>query len=382
MSIRVIKVYARYILLLVIAIFLSSTILLYFDSQASRSLITERVRISSWAIFQAQLEAVKLSSLLARCEDGGECDKQQLLVRVELLASRIDILATSDEAAILPYIPYYRAQLIAVFDGLVRYIHDIEAPYGSLSQLTGKELALNFTSTMTALHHILQDLLRDATIYNNSIETREEALRINSPTVPFILLAVSGIILIIMLFQQLRSREAAIARIESITYDVTTLVNSLPLPVCVASKDGQIVFLNEVGRDIFGTSATQLGSSLDRFLCDQDAPKVEGSVSLSDVGGTSRTFRYFRTALQWSGEAQFAYVFQDTRLESDAKLSAMALGKMLLLGELGSSIVHELSQPLMTISATTSNLEMMLIGCDLDEGVYAKIKRVREQVDL
>jgi len=381
MSIRTIEIYARHLLLLLVAVLSSSTILLYFNSEASRSLITERIRISSWTIFQAQIEAVKLSSLLTRCDEGGKCDKKQLTQRLEILASRIDILANSDEAAILPYIPTYRPRLIAILDDLVADIYHFDELNSPLDKITGRELASSFTEQMHEIDHLLQELLRDAAIYNNSIETREEALRINSPTVPFIFLALSGIGLVLLLVYQLRSREAVIERIESMTHDVTTLVNRLPLPVCVASENGQIAFLNEVGRDMFGTFATSVGSSLDRFLCGQDAPKAAGSVSLVVAEGTPRNFRYSRTALQWSGEDRFAYVFQDTRLESDEKLSAMALGKMLLLGELSSSIVHELSQPLMTISATTSNLEMLLVGRDLDEVVYSKIKRIREQVD-
>lgn len=369
---------------LVLTLF-SSTIVLYVNSDVYRLHLSKTVRVSSWTIFQTQLEFVKLSGLLASCRSGGSCSGSELLVRAEILASRLDVLANSDEAAIVPYIDSYRADLNAALQRLI-------AVFGRHDQLVGgaadgpvRALADALHAELVKLQHLLQDMLRDSTIYNESIEQRENALRLSSPTIPFIMLGLSGLALVVMLFTQLKDRERTLRQVASLRAeelrqqeDTAALIDGLPTPVCVLDNADQIVFLNAAAKAAFNSVLDELGSKLAHLDADAQTTRV---ISLPVGEGQSRTYRCRLTRLTWSGRNASVFVLQDTAVEGNAQLAAMGIGKMVLLGELSSAIVHELNQPLTTITVAVRNLGAALKDLPPEAPAWSKLERIQGQVE-
>ncbi len=288
--------------------FLSSTIVLYLNTEANRDLLTQSVRVSNWTAYQAQIEFAKLSGLLASCGSGGSCDADEVLLRAEIVASRLDVLANSEEASIVPYMDTHRAELNDVYDRMtaffVQYDHNSIDKYDDIA----RQLARAIGTESVYLGELLQHILKDATLYNNSMDLREDALRLNSPTIPFLLLALSGTAFIILLLYQLKVRERALKRIEELRraeqrqqQDTTALVDSLPVPVCVVDGRGQIVFLNVAGGQAFGSAAAAPTSSLAAFVSSVPTGDEQRTISLPGSDGLSRSFRYWRTTVMWSG---------------------------------------------------------------------------------
>jgi len=368
--------------------FLSSTIVLYLNTEANRDLLTQSVRVSNWTAYQAQIEFAKLSGLLASCGSGGSCDADEVLLRAEIVASRLDVLANSEEASIVPYMDTHRAELNDVYDRMtaffVQYDHNSIDKYDDIA----RQLARAIATESIDLGELLQHILKDATLYNNSMDLREDALRLNSPTIPFLLLALSGTAFIILLLYQLKVRERALKRIEELRraeqrqqQDTTALVDSLPVPVCVVDGRGQIVFLNVAGGQAFGSAAAAPTSSLAAFVSSVPTGDEQRTISLPGSDGLSRSFRYWRTTVMWSGYPASVYVLQDTMHQSNDHLKAMDVGKLLLLGELSSAIVHEMSQPLMTIRLAASNAKLLLPDLADNAAAHRKLGLIQEQID-
>ena len=368
--------------------FFSSTIVLYFNTEANRDLLTQSVRVSNWSAYQAQIEFAKLSGLLASCGSGGRCDADDVLLRAEIVASRLDVLANSEEASIVPYIHTHHANLSDVYDRLSDFFVQYNQGQSDDSDTGARKLAIILSTESANLGELLQHILSDATQYNNSMDSREEALRLTSPTIPFLLLVLSGTAFIIILLYQLKARERALKRIEELRrgeqrqqQDTTALVDSLPVPVCVVDGHGQIVFLNVAGMQAFGSAATAPTSRLAAFVSAVPMGDEQRTISLPDGDGLSRSFRYWRTTVMWSGYPASVYVLQDTMLQSNDHLQAMGVSKLLLLGELSSAIVHEMSQPLMTIRLAASNAKLLLPDLTNNVRVHGKLGVIQEQID-
>jgi len=152
--------------------FFVSTVWLLGQSLEQRRELARSIRASGWVSYQAQIEFVKFAAALEICEQAAvDCDAAPIGLRAALLASRLDILSDSEEGDQIPTIADYRDRLRSAFNELAALSDRLQV--GRLDRAEARELQ----ATHDALGKMLQQLLRDAVLYNSAIEARQALLR-------------------------------------------------------------------------------------------------------------------------------------------------------------------------------------------------------------
>ena len=236
--------------------------------------------------------------------------------------------------------------------------------------------------------HFLQDIMRDAQLYNHRIERRETVSLLN-PAAAFSVLGASGLALMVLLAREARARGAALRRLQALRHheqrlrsDLIKLMETLPLPVVVVADGRALTYGNKAADAIFGGEQNRNRDALFALL--QGGGGNDGAsvrVALNVGSNQSTTFRCLVTVTDWGAGSAAICVLQDTSFDGDAHLRSLSVGKMAVLGELSFAVAHEINQPLSTIKAAVSNVKILLSrGCDEGQ-IKSKIDRIDEQVD-
>ena len=355
---------ARWRLLLILGLmvlglgFFVSTLWLFGQSFDQRRELARSIRASGWVSYQAQIEFVKFDSALEICEQAAvACDAAPIGLRAALLASRLNILSDSEEGNQIPTIADYRDRLRVKFDELAALSDDLQ--HGTLDSAEAKELRVAHEK----LGAMLQQLLRDAVLYNSTIEARQALLR-TEPTWAFLLLVATGLGLIGLLALELRQRTRLLRTVQELhqaeqlrQQEMVELFEALPLPVIVIGNDGRANFANLATERFLTEAGTTMPALLEGLPVSpgpnpatqaQEVPFVtaEGAVRFLSIA--------LATAL-WRGAPATILVISDDTKTRDNELRALAAGKLAVLGELAAGIAHELNQPLAVIRAAAGN---------------------------
>lgn len=338
--------------------FFVSTLWLFGQSLDQRRELGRSIRASGWVSYQAMIEFTKFDAALEVCEQAAlSCDAAPVGLQAALLASRLKVLSDSDEGNQIPTIADYRDRLRATFEALAQLSDRLKG--GSLHRLEAAELRAG----QSGLGDMLQQVLRDAALYNSDIEAREALLRAE-PTWAFLLLVATGLGLIGLLTYELRQRTRLLNTVQDLHQaellrqdEMVELFEALPLPVIVVDSTGQASFANRAAQHFVEEAGTQMQALLEGLL----VPHGEAlageprEVPFVTASGSVRFLSLAAAAVLWQGVPATVLVVSDDTESRDNELRALAVGKLAVLGELASGIAHELNQPLAVIRAAAGN---------------------------
>ncbi|MBK8084934.1 MAG: hypothetical protein IPK28_14545 [Devosia sp.] len=213
-------------------------------------------------------------------------------------------------------------------------------------------------------------------------------------SLPFILLVVSGVGLMAVLARELQLRSVLLRQIgmlreteQELQSSTVDLLEALPVPVLVSGSDGSVRYANYAAKDLAASPHGDIdtdalvatvrqhigvlgpGQSVTRRF-----PVGNGNGSLRDLSVRANCIWLF------GGSAQ-VYVLSDTTLLRDTELRAMNAGKLAILGELSSSIAHELNQPLAVIKAAAANGRNLALALPDGARLVDKLARIDAQVE-
>lgn len=376
-----------------IALFVA-TGMLYVSQNKQRALMTATIRSSGWVAYQAELEFVKTQaqfSIAATAPTTAALDS--LVLRLEILRSRLPVLYDSDEGRIL--------RDIVDAEGLIR---PFEPQLDAVIDAVGT-LSLSDPDATTRLHALserlqplgktLQTILKESVAYNEEIFRRERALEQAPGIVPLILLFLSGATLaVILLLQGRRDRvqlaqimqgRAALAAMEE---NLRAVIEATPAcMVVVDPRDDSVSFMN--GSAAALVSAARDDPAWPRFV---RAAREAAAQSFGDRWGTL-SMAYARSSgdvvslrgsfcrVLWEHRPQHLLVLADTTQVRNAELQVMQAAKLATLGEMATALAHELNQPLAVIKMAVANARRHLVGLEGGEPVAAKLDRISAQVD-
>lgn len=365
-----------------------STAWIYVNNDTQRTEMYRSVRVSSWAAYQSQLEYVALEHEVNECLEPGTCDGKQLLLQAQIFASRVDVLANSREYDGLDYLATARPRLLTIYQQLAAIFDKFPDDFDATDPNQTEGLALGVRATLDEVRPILQQLLKDTTLFNGAIERRETALHDTSPTVPFLLLTISGLALIILMMHEIRHRGRLLRELDAMQHqervrhqNVIRLLDTLPAPVYVIGANGQLAYENAAAIDVLGDG---MGGNTTVLAAESWQARAEEvttrRLSLFTADGRPHSFKCHLMQIGWSDETATVWVLNDAPVDGNAQLLTLAGGKMAILGELSSAIAHELNQPLTTIKTAAGNAQILLNRSEPTERVLGKLVRIDEQV--
>lgn len=365
-----------------------STAWIYINNDAQRTEMYQSVRVSSWAAFQSQLQYVKLEHEVFECMEHNECDARSLLLNAQIFASRVDVIANSSEYDGIDYIATARPQLLAAYRELAAIFAEFPDDFDATEPSRVEQLADRIRSSLNQVRPILQQLLKDATLFNAAIERRERGLRETSPTLPFLLLAFSGLALITLMMHEIRHRGRLLRELDAMQHqdrvrhrNFVRLLDTLPAPVYVFGPNGALTYENAAAVDVLGVGAGGNAALLAKEGTQaRTGEVVTRRLSLFTADGRPHSFKCHLMQIGWSDESATVWVLNDAPIDGNAQLLTLAGGKMAILGELSSAIAHELNQPLTTIKTAVGNAQILLDRAEPPERIQGKLLRIDEQV--
>jgi C4-dicarboxylate-specific signal transduction histidine kinase len=366
--------------------FLVSTVWLYLNNDMQRRQLALSVRSSGWVSYQAELEYVKFTAALGLCLTAPEqCDIKDVGMRAALLASRLDILANSEEGRTIRTIDTYRSALNSNFAALAAFADAVAA------EPTKAHLPL--ANEFDALGETLQGVLRDAVLYNTDIQAREDLVQNFDASTAFALLMLSSAGLLGFMALEVRQRNALLRELRMLRAAETELhagtvglLEALPAPVLVLTGTSEVGFANAAAKAF----AVKTGAGDDLALL------AAGIAPLSDrrgtdlisheepYVGTDGAIRHLALAaapIRWFAEEARAVIIADNTEQRDSELRAMAVAKLAVLGELSSAIAHELNQPLAVIKAAAANGRLLATNGADNTRVIEKFVRIDDQIE-
>jgi signal transduction histidine kinase len=365
-----------------------STAWIYVNNDTQRMEMYRSVRVSSWAAYQSQLEYVALEHQVSECFEPGNCNGRQLLLQAQIFASRLDVLANSREYDGLEYLASSKPKILTVYGQLAAIFAKFPDDFDNADLTQSERLAKDVRATLDEVRPILQQLLKDTTLFNGAIERRETALHDTSPTIPFLLLTMSGLALIMLMMHEIRHRGRLLRELDGMRKqdrvqreNVARLLDTLPAPVYVLDGKGELAYENAAAVEVLGEGMGGNAAALATGSGQARAGEVTTRrMSLYKADGRPHSYKCHLMQIGWSDETAAVWVLNDAPVDGDAQLLALAGGKMALLGELSSAIAHELNQPLTTIKTAAGNAQILLNRGAPTERVIGKLQRIDDQV--
>lgn len=376
-----------------IALFLA-TALVYVLQTRQQAFLTATIRSSGWVAYQAQLEFVKTQAEFAKLAIvPSTLGMDKLMLRLELLRSRLPLLYDSDEGRVLSDVVDTRGptQIFeARLDQIIEEVGKLDPEDGG----TARELK-KLSQQLEPLGEALQTILMQSVAYNQEIFQRERAMAQRPGALPLVMLFVSGACLAAVLILQarrdrmrlndVREAQAALAAMEE---NLRAVIQAVPACVVVTDPDtDKVNFINP-------SAAALVSPSLDdpawpRFVRAIRAAAGEpdtrrwGALSMGYARnpGDIISLRGSVGTVLWERRPQQLIVVVDTSQVRNAELQVMQAAKLATLGEMATAIAHELNQPLAVIKMAVANARRLLDPLPGGEPVAAKLERISAQVD-
>ncbi len=376
-----------------IALFVA-TAMIYVSQSQQRALMTATIRSSGWVAYQADLEFVKTQSAFATAAlvpSGESIDA--LLLRLEILRSRLPVLYASDEGRILREIVATEAIVKPFESQLDSLIDEVGRVAPSNADAAGRLRGL--AERLRPLGQVLQKILKESVAYNQEIFRRERALEQAPGIVPLVLLFLSGATLAVILILQGRRDRVQLAQIVQGKAAIAAMEENLravieATPACmvvVDPRDDSVSFMN-------GGAAALVSDARDdpawpRFVRAAREAAAQGqgnrwgmlSMAYARGAGDVVSLRGSFCRVLWEHRPQHLLVLADTTQVRNAELKVMQAAKLATLGEMATALAHELNQPLAVIKMAVANARRHLSGLEGGEPVSAKLDRISAQVD-
>lgn len=388
------------VLVLACGVFIAATAWVYRAQIEQKTLLAESVRSSGWVSYQTQLEYVRSMAALETALDHPSPERlSTLALRLEILMSRLPILAQSEEAATLVEIE----GVARVADALGA---DVEAVLDELATMApgapenARRLAA-WRETLAPYAVELQRILQEAVAYNDRVYRRERELGKTTAILPLLSLVFSGSILVAMLLIQASRAERRLdamrrARAEAAENDasLTRVVEAAPTAFAVVDPYSHAVtFLNRaagclihpspthpawrdcVARARAAVRAASLGEAAD------SRETAHARVTLIHPLGGPISCDVFESRIVWGGREQLLIAIVETGQVRHDERMAMQASTLATMGEMAAAIAHEINQPLATIKMASANARAIAESGGEPEKVIAKLVRIEAQID-
>ena len=370
----------------------AATTFLYLDHARQREMLAVGIRTSGWVAYQAQIELIKtLAALRIDAVDPTDVGQEDVLLRIEILRSRLPILYESEEGKLLNEIP----QHVPVIKGYEAVIDDFLAEVEAQPQVLISTERLNkLHDDLQPLTRTLQKILQTSVAYNQSIYKREQELSRSPAIIPLALMFFSGTSLVVfVLLQAMRDRqrlqavERAQAEAAHMQENLRALIRAMPALVVVFDSLNNVVSFANPQAQMLIDAAPPTSSEWRRFLkaaqdslTGYEADGVLVNFSFQRANGTILALRGRRQPVMWEGRQQCLLALADTTQIRDAELQLMQAAKLATLGEMASAIAHEINQPLTVIRMAAANAQRMLASGDTTS-LDAKLERINAQIE-
>lgn len=374
------------------ASFFAVTAFLYWEHSRQRELLAVSIRTSGWTAYQAQLELIKtLSALRIFVISPSMAAQEEVILRVEILYSRLPVLYESEESQLLTEMPLHLPSIKeyenVINDFLEKDAKNREEPIPA----ERAEALLNELQPLTA---VLQNILQTSVAYNKEVYDRERELARSPAAVPLALMFISVTSLFVFVRlqamrdrQRLRAVEQARAEASQMQESLQALIRAIPALVIVFDpRSNTVSFANTQAQLLIG-NVTPTSPEWHRFIesvqeaiRSNHAGDLDVKLSFQHADGAITALVGHCQPVKWEGYEQYLVALADSTQLRDAQLQVMQAAKLATLGEMASAIAHELNQPLTVIWIAAANAKRLLMVGDVSE-LDAKLTRIIDQVD-
>jgi C4-dicarboxylate-specific signal transduction histidine kinase len=370
----------------------AATTFLYLDHSRQRQMLAVSIRTSGWVAYQAQIELIKtLAALQIDAVNPSMVAQENVLLRIEILRSRLPILYESEEGQLLTEMPLH----VPVIRAYEKVIDDFLAEVEDQPDVIVSPDRLNrLHDDLQPLNKTLQKILQTSVAYNKEIYKREQELSRSPAFVPLVMMFFSVAALVtFVLLQAMRDRqrllavERAQAEAAHMQENLRALIRAMPALVVVFDALNNAVSFANLQAQTLIDAAPPTSAEWRRFLrAAQDAitgTEAEGLVvnfSFQRANGSILALRGRRQSVMWEGRQQCLLALADTTQIRDAELQIMQAAKLATLGEMASAIAHEINQPLTVIRMAAANAQRLLANGDTTS-LEAKLTRINEQIE-
>lgn len=376
-----------------IVVLFAATIMLFDAQTAQRTLLNSSIRSTGWATYQAQLEFLKTRAALHDAyAEPSEPQIQDLVLHLELLISRVNILHSSSEMLALESIATRQASLMATEHRLALWSDRLENPDPNEPIET---LLKGLQKDLAPLEAGLQRVLQDSVAFNDKIFQREKELAQNPARIPFALLIIASIALVVILVvQSVRDtrRVTDLATLErsarAMQDNLRAIIEAMPAAtIIIDAETRQVLFINPHAALLVGpTPEDEEWARLVQLAFDAaDSPGQPqwGLLNLTfpRARGDVISLRGALSPVLWEGRRQLLLVLADTTRIRSSQLQIMQTAKLATLGEMATAIAHELNQPLAVIKMAVANAVRIVKGGGEAAAVLGKLERIGAQVD-
>jgi C4-dicarboxylate-specific signal transduction histidine kinase len=352
-------------------------------------------RTSGWAAYQAEREygrtmaAFKIAALVPNAEN-----LQEAQLRLDLFASRLPILREGTEGLFLREMLDLDALLSPVQKGIDEAYAEVEALEPGRDATAARLRAI--LERFAGYGPAFQNLVQTAVVYNERFYQLEDRYKDSAPFLPLGLLFLSGAGLVALLGLEVRRSRRRLEQtlearraMQASETSLRNLVEAAPIGIMIydGGKDS-IEYVNPAAAAMLPPETA--GGSNDWWRLvravrvkrarDEAAPGQSVKVSLQRRGDVL-TLQVAEREIQWNGAPCFMFAFMDLTPLQIAERQVLQASQLSQLGEMATSIAHEINQPLTVISLTAANTRLMLKRPELPrDDLVAKLDRIEAQV--
>jgi PAS domain S-box-containing protein len=380
-----------------------------FNHRGEQIFYTQLLRSNAWIAWQLEREYHRFSrSLLAYGIGVGDVDHDQLMLRFEVLLSRIPVVSAGAESEMLRNF----VGDVEVAEELNQHLLQIEAQIEALDA-GDRAGAEEFFIRIRGFEDRLIKLSTRATLGPESGQIRARLGEAQTRNFWLIIaLAASAVVLIgQLIFESIIGRQAASRerghreRLLRVVSENRRLSDRIASFVSVAPVGFYALESNEgtLG-DIYASDSCQLltGFPLRELLSirsvvaripRQDRRNVIAAIrALSRKGEVQLEHRFIRAdgvtvwlshslrhVVESDGSTELVGVIADINERKTADIALQQGSKLMMLGEMATGLAHELNQPLSVIRMAAQNAITSLNSENAPERVLAKLERINNQ---
>lgn len=248
--------------------------------------------------------------------------------------------------------------------------------------------------TLASLGQALQIIVNASAEHSRHIIEQENATAVQSTIFLFVLLFLSGTVLVSVLIaernsnrRRMQEMETARGAVLQMEENLLAIVEAVPAAMIVLDPaDNSIRFINAAAGMMINPSPDHPDWEKLTQTAFQAARPGEGGwanakLTFTKANGDVLALRGSLVQVIWEGRQQALMVLMDTTRIRDADLQLVQAAKLATLGEMATAVAHELNQPLAVIRMAVANAQRLLTSGSERAIVAAKLDRVNTQVD-
>lgn len=380
------RIYVTLVLSVLTAGLFVSTAVLFVQNIAQRNALQGSIRSAGWVAYQAKLESIKFAMSVEKCAVAQVlCNRGELGLNAAILASRIAVLSDSEEGSQIANIQEFKYDLRTFFAYFSALSDDLLSQ--SSENISVDTQLQIMRSQSDSVDKLLSEILKSAVLVNKDITIREQLINNKSVELAFLMLSASSIGLVLFMAFEMKRRRRLLSEVFEMRriavehgQELMDLLDAIPVAITLAS-DNLTTYSNVAFKDLlsnFGCSNEFLLSEIGAALA-VDARST--SLSLV-VEGVARNISFMSNNVNWLGQSTAIFAIEDRTHAMDYERQSLISARLMLLGELASSIAHELNQPLAVIAAAAENAIGSVASGKLDnEYIKKKLQNIIRQVE-